>query len=278
MVNSGFLNLKTESPESGLLIILPDSSQCDVELLETASYSPVPSPETIEILGESTENESEDVENESDEQLQMTSTSTEVIDGSRFSSVCLQSENNTEMPESSNNLEEQVSSTACLAQSLLTTDFAVDQTVNDLGALLLPSKTITEITTTMSELSNSQRYSLLYNHMSPPNVLPTSYLYDCNRKFNTTWLYKYAWLRYSLKLDGMFCGPCAVFAGENRMDKGILVNRPFSNWVSITETLSKHAKLAYHHKALQDADVLKMSLKILNLGLTYFLAVLCNVE
>ena len=150
--------------------------------------------------------------------------------------------------------------------------------MNDLGALLLPSKTIAEITTTMSKLSNSQRYSLLYNHMSPPNVLPTSYSYGCNRKFNTTWLYKYAWLRYSPKLDGVFCGPCAVFAGENCMDKGILVNRPFSNWGKITETLSKHAKLAYHHKALQDADVLKMSLKILNLGLTYFLAVFCNVE
>ena len=130
----------------------------------------------------------------------------------------------------------------------------------------------------MSKLSNSQRYSLLYNHMSPPNVLPTSYSYGCNRKFNTTWLYKYAWLRYSPKLDGVFCGPCAVFAGENCMDKGILVNKPFSNWGKITETLSKHAKLAYHHKALQDADVLKMSLKILNLGLTYFLAVFCNVE
>ena len=64
MVNSGFLNLKIESPESGLLIILPDSSQCDVELLETVSYSPLPSPETIEILSESTENESEDAMNE----------------------------------------------------------------------------------------------------------------------------------------------------------------------------------------------------------------------
>ena len=76
----------------------------------------LPSPETIEILGESTENESEDatnesgnvmnesedVENESDEQLQMTSTSTEVIYGSTFSSVYLRLENNTEILESSN--------------------------------------------------------------------------------------------------------------------------------------------------------------------------------
>ena len=101
-------------------------------------------------------------------------------------------------------MEEQVSSTACLAQSLLTIELAADQTVNDLGALLLPSKTIAEITTTMSKLSNSQRYSLLYNHMSPPNVLPISYSYGCNLKFNMTWLYKYAWLRYSPKLDGCF--------------------------------------------------------------------------
>ena len=64
MVNSGFLNLKIESPESGLLIILPDFSQCHVELLETVSYSLVPSPKIIEILGESTENESEDAMNE----------------------------------------------------------------------------------------------------------------------------------------------------------------------------------------------------------------------
>ena len=41
------------------------------------------------------------------------------------------------------------------------------------------------------------------------------------------------------------------------MDKGILVNKPFCNWVKLTETLSKHAKHAYHHKALQDADILK---------------------
>ena len=44
------------------------------------------------------------------------------------------------MTESSYNLEEQVqilSLTACIVQFLLTTELVVDQTVNDLGALLL---------------------------------------------------------------------------------------------------------------------------------------------
>ena len=113
-------------------------------------------------------------------------------------------------------------------ESSQTNELGSDQTINDLGAVLLPSKTNAEISAIMSKLSNSQRYSLLYNHISPPSILPSSHSYGCNRKFNTTWLYKYAWLRYSPKLDGVFCGPCAVFADENHMDKGVLVNRPFS--------------------------------------------------
>ena len=123
-----------------------------------------------------------DVENEL-EDVVMIPTSTKVINESRLSSVHLQSENDAKIPESSNNVEEQVqilSTTACTAQSSLTT--AVDQieTVNDLGALLLPSKTNAEISATMSKLSNSQKYCLLYNHVSPPSILPSSYSYGCN--------------------------------------------------------------------------------------------------
>ena len=63
----------------------------------------------------------------------------------------------------------------------------------------------------------------------------------------------------------MFCGPCALFVGENRVDKGILVNKPFSNWVKLIETLSKHAKNAYHYKALQEADIWYSSIIASNL-------------
>ena len=110
---------------------------------------------------------------------QRTSTTTEVTEcvvESNLSSVQLSSESDTEMPVNlePSDLGEQVqtlTTAACTAQSSLTTELAVDQTVNDLGALLLPSKTSAEINATMSKLSNSQRYSFLYNHIYVFNLL-----------------------------------------------------------------------------------------------------------
>ena len=114
----------------------------------------------------------------------MISTSAKVIDESRFISVHLQLENDTEISESSSNLEEQVqllSTAAFTAQPSLTTEVNQIETVNDLGALLLSSKTSAEITDPMSKLSNSQRYiyfTIMYSHQS-------SYSYGCNQKFST---------------------------------------------------------------------------------------------
>ena len=133
---------------------------------------------------------------------------------------------------------------------------------NDIGALLLPSKSVDEITSTMHNLSNSEKYSLLFNHIEPPRVLPGTYAFGCSRKFNIEWLTTYAWLRYSPKLDAVFCGPCSVLlAADNRADKGLLVNRPFSQWVKLSDSLSRHAKLVYHHQAVQSADILKNSIE-----------------
>jgi len=78
---------------------------------------------------------------------------------------------------------------------------------NDIGALILPSKSTNEIISTMHKLTNSQKYSLLFNHVKPPRILPSTYAFGCNQKFKIEWLTKYAWLRYSPKLDGVFCGP-----------------------------------------------------------------------
>ena len=41
------------------------------------------------------------------------------------------------------------------------------------------------------------------------------------------------------------------------MDKGILVNAPFRNWVKISDTLATHAKHKYHFHLMQKADTLK---------------------
>ena len=47
----------------------------------------------------------------------------------------------------------------------------------------------------------------------------------------------------------------------DRWDKGLLVNKPFSNWVNLSSVLSSHSKLPYHHDAVRSADILKISVK-----------------
>ena len=80
-------------------------------------------------------------------------------------------------------------------------------------------------------------------------------------RFNRTWLEKYPWLIYSPKLDEVFCGPCALLLPNSmsREDKGLLVNRPFSNWIKVSNALAKHSSLHYHQDCLAMADALKSS-------------------
>ena len=39
------------------------------------------------------------------------------------------------------------------------------------------------------------------------------------------------------------------------------MNRPFSNWVKLSEVLQNHSKLTCHRDAVQSADVLKISIE-----------------
>ena len=54
---------------------------------------------------------------------------------------------------------------------------------NDIGALLVPTKSIEEICQVVGKLSNDQKYSILYHHVSPPNIYPSTYSHGTNRKF-----------------------------------------------------------------------------------------------
>ena len=69
----------------------------------------------------------------------------------------------------------------------------------------------------MKGLDNGEKYSLLFNHVQPPvaDHLPSTHSQWCNRKFRVHWLAKYPWLKYSPKLDAIFCGPCTVLLGDN---------------------------------------------------------------
>ena len=54
----------------------------------------------------------------------------------------------------------------------------------------------------VSNLSNGEKYKVLYNHVKPPSVLPTTVCRGTNRKFNVSWLERYPWFLYSPKVDG----------------------------------------------------------------------------
>ena len=103
--------------------------------------------------------------------------------------------------------------------------YSLPEPCRDIGGLLTPEKSINEICRAVDNLSTAEKYSLLYHHVQPPKVLPSTYAQGCNKKFNISWLEKYPWLQYSPKLGGVFCGPCALLLSEvDRRDKGLPVN------------------------------------------------------
>ncbi len=132
---------------------------------------------------------------------------------------------------------------------------------NDLGALCDPGKSIDEICQLVN-LSVDEKFSLLFRHVAPPAIFPPTFSHGFQRRFNQSWLNKYPWLLYSPKLDGIFCGPCAILLPVlERKDKGMLVNRPFSNWIKISSILANHSSLHYHRNCLAMADTLKLSVE-----------------
>ena len=101
---------------------------------------------------------------------------------------------------------------------------SISQPCNDIGNV------IHLVSTDASSLSNAEKYSLLFEHVAPPLTLPTTFSHGCDHRFNTKWLQKYPWLRYSPKLDVVLCGACALLMKSDvTQDKAWLVNKPFSN-------------------------------------------------
>ena len=115
----------------------------------------------------------------------------------------------------------------------------------------------------MSNLSNEAKHSLLCHHIAPPNILPTTYSRGCNRNLIPL-AYKVSlspFLLYSSKLNGVFCGPYSLFlSSDKRKDKGLLVNRSYSNWSKIGNALSNHSSFLYYLDCVQYTDILKNSI------------------
>ena len=57
----------------------------------------------------------------------------------------------------------------------------------------------------------------------------------------------------SKELNGGFCKFCALFVVKDRNKLGVLVNKPFKNWVKVTEILGFHATHKNHTFATEAA-------------------------
>ena len=69
------------------------------------------------------------------------------------------------------------------------------------------------------------------------------------------------YLLYSPKLDAIFFVDHVLFFQTRGGNTFFFVNRPFSNWAKISNSLSNHSQLQYHHESLQDADILKSTIE-----------------
>ena len=124
----------------------------------------------------------------------------------------------------------------------------------EIGLIIKPGMSVKDVSTAVTVLSRGERYELLFKHVSPPTVLPSTQLYGCKCKFNTEWLSKYTWLVYSPAIDDVYSAPCALlYSDQNHTDNGFLVNVCFRNWVK----LSSHARHKYHTRSMQDVDILR---------------------
>jgi len=83
---------------------------------------------------------------------------------------------------------------------------------SDIGTLI---KSISKIASTMCNLSNYQKYSLLFNYVELPSTLTSTYAFGCDHKFDAKWLGKYTWLTDKWS----FCGLCSVLSTDNRTER-----------------------------------------------------------
>ena len=65
---------------------------------------------------------------------------------------------------------------------------ASGSSIQDIGNLLTPSMSINEICVRIGNLSNAERFSLLFHHVDPPTTFPTNFSHGSHRRFNVGWL------------------------------------------------------------------------------------------
>ena len=122
--------------------------------------------------------------------------------------------------------------------------------MNDLGHIIKSAMDVADVCHAVCELSNGQKYQLLNDHYKPSAdySFPKTF---CYRSFQHRWLEKHPWLVYSKAAKGGFCKFCALFS-KNRANLGVLVNKPFTNWIKVHKIVQGHESNSYHYHAVQE--------------------------
>ena len=134
--------------------------------------------------------------------------------------------------------------------------------VDDIGTIISAEMAPHEIEDKVKKLSCGQKFHLLKHHVVPNAdfVFPTKFYGGCQRSFQLQWLKEYAWMVYSIALDGAFCISCTLF-GNDRKGLGTLVNCPFTKWHKKKAKVHQHSTFKYHQEALSIADHFIASIK-----------------
>lgn len=75
------------------------------------------------------------------------------------------------------------------------------------------------------------------------------------RKFNTSWLSKYPWLRYSSSTDAVFCAFCSFFPTADGRDKTFQAPHfGVHDWHNLSNLISRHEQNANHATATEKTE------------------------
>lgn len=107
--------------------------------------------------------------------------------------------------------------------------------------------------------SDAEKYYLLKNRWISAEEYKFPASGPRNLKFQRNWLFEFPWLAYSVKLNGVFCQSCVLFA-TNEVGKGShavpksLVTQPFTRWKDAKEVYRNHQGLVYHKNSIVSAE------------------------
>ena len=123
-------------------------------------------------------------------------------------------------------------------------DYAVEESIvrdYDLHSLLNDPATYRD-----RAVSETEKVNLLKNKWVPPHdfIFPSK---GRTRKYNQTWEKDYAWLRYSVSTDAVFCSYCLLFGNwlqGSGVHSNVFQSTGFRNWKNAKG--EKHSALPAH--------------------------------